>query len=79
MTDDPFNPYDEPREPSPGEIEVEHGSLLLMLFRALKVPMPKKEDEAAIERAGVLLTRRFPWLARITRKQKQPPTAPKKG
>lgn len=65
------NPYQEERDPSPGEIEVQHGSFLLMVARWLKVPMPKgKEDEAAIERAGVLFTRRFPWLSALSQKKK---------
>ena len=58
-------PYHEPRKPSKGEIEVEQGSLLLMVFRALKVPMPNKGDPAAVERVGALLQRRFPWLAKV--------------
>lgn len=63
------NPYLEDREPSKGESEVFMGSVLLMLFRAFKVPMPLKSDPAAVERAGVLLTRRFPWLARFAKKK----------
>lgn len=63
------NPYLEERKKSKGEAEVKHGSLLLMLFRTLKVPMPNKDDAASVERAGQLLTRRFPWLARFTQKK----------
>jgi hypothetical protein len=62
------NPYLEERKKSPGEIEVEHGNFLLMLFRFLKVPMPHKADHAAVERTGQLLTRKWPWLARFTQK-----------
>lgn len=58
---------DKPRETSPGEIEVEQGNLLLMIFRAVKVPMPNEGDAAAVERTGVLLQRRFPWLAKIAK------------
>lgn len=58
---------EQPREPSPGEIEVEQGSLLLMAFRALKVPMPKEDDAAAVERTGVLLQRRFTFLEKIVK------------
>lgn len=58
------NPYqDTKRRKSKGELEVEQGSLLLVLFRSLKVAMPHKEDAAAVERVGALLQRRWPWLA----------------
>lgn len=66
MPTDPLNPYQEEREPSPGEVEVERGSLLLMGFRLFKIPMPKREDEAAVERAGVLLSRWFRNLGKGT-------------
>ena len=62
------NPYLEEREKSKGEVEVEHGNILLILFRLFKVPLPRDDDAAAVERAGQLLTRRFPWLARFTQK-----------
>ena len=55
------NPYETPREKSPGEVEGERGSILLTFFRWLKVDMPEETDEAAVERTGVLLTR---WMRR---------------
>lgn len=60
-----FNPYEEPRDKSKGELEVNQGSLLLMLFRHLKVDMPLDSDAQAVERVGVLLARRFPWISRL--------------
>lgn len=65
------NPYLEERTKSKGEIEIEHGSYLLDFFRLLKVPMPNKDDTAAVERVGQLLTRRFPWLSYFTQKEKK--------
>lgn len=56
---------EQPRKPSPGEIEIEQGSNFLMLVRWLKVPMPREDDPASFERVGVLLTRRFPWIAKV--------------
>jgi hypothetical protein len=62
------NQYREERTKSKGESEVEMGSLLLMAFKWLKVPMPKKADEEAVERAGQLLQRRFTWIASVAKK-----------
>ena len=64
MTTDPLNPYQEERQQSQGEREVENGNFLLSIFRLLKVPMPNERDPEAVERVGVLLTRRFPILAK---------------
>lgn len=63
------NPYLEERKKSEGEIAVEHGNYLLMLFRALRVKMTKA-DELAVERVGALLTKRFPWISYFTQKEK---------
>jgi len=59
------NPYEEKRLPSPGEVEVRHASLLLQVFRALRVPMPLRGDSAAVERSGILLAR---WWKNLTRR-----------
>lgn len=67
------NQYREDRVKSQGEAEVTNGSFLLMLFKFLKVPMPAKADEAAVERAGQLLTRKWPWLAKVTGADNAPP------
>ena len=55
MASDPLNPYEEDREKSPGEEDVEKGNYLVMFFRVLRVDMSKRENREAVERTGELL------------------------
>jgi hypothetical protein len=55
--------FKDPPKKAPGQQEVIAGNYLLMISRALRVPITSKEDEKAIERVGELYRR---WWRNLT-------------